>query len=307
VIGRAVLVLGICALTGCGEPVLLDLFAPQPTLQVPRLDAAIAVVDAGKRIADTLKSGDDGTSDDDGTSRHDGGLIDARLSNELSDGAVGSSSLILRYDFSGDGTELVDRVGNASARVLGGARLDDSGELALDGVDDYVDLPNGTLAALESATVVAWITWGGGVCWQRVFDFGHNDMGEDKQGSAVTSLFVTLSTCPEGRLAGMAELPSGHFVVEAATAIEPSSTRQVALSFDAARSLLTLYLDGVRVAETSAGFALAQLGDVNAWLGRSQWVQDYFARVRYDEFRIYDRALSRTEVRALFQRGADRP
>jgi arabinan endo-1,5-alpha-L-arabinosidase len=198
-------------------------------------------------------------------------------------------------------------VGSASARVLGGARLDDSGELALDGVDDYVDLPNGTLAALESATVVAWITWGGGVCWQRVFDFGHNDMGEDKQGSAVTSLFVTLATCPEGRLAGMAELPSGQFVAAAATAIQPSSTRQVALSFDASRSLLTLYLDGVRVAETSASFALAQLGDVNAWLGRSQWVQDYFARVSYDEFRIYDRALSRTEVRELFQRGADRP
>ena len=301
---------------------MLDLFAPQPTLQVPRADATIAVVDAGTRIADTTKSGDDSTSDDDddyGTSRDDGGLIDARLSNELSDGAVRSSSLILRYDFSGDGTELVDRVGNASARVLGGARLDDSGELALDGVDDYVDLPNGTLASLESATVVAWITWGGGVCWQRVFDFGHNDMGEDKQGSSVTSLFVTLSTCPEGRLAGMAELPTGHFVAAADTTIEPSSlgsraedprastTRQVALSFDAARSLLTLYLDGVRVAETSAGFALAQLGDVNAWLGRSQWVQDYFARVSYDEFRIYDRALSRTEVRELFQRGADRP
>ena len=283
-------------LAGCGEPVVLDLFAPQPSVGTPRGDAAIAEeVDAG--APSRLGASHDAAAPS----------PDAQLTMELSDSSLRTSSLILRYDFSGQGTELVDRVGRAPARVIGGARLDGSGELALDGVDDYVDLPNGTLASLESATVVTWIAWGGGVCWQRVFDFGHNDMGEDKQGNALASLFVTVATCPGGQLAGMAELPSGHFVAAAEQPAPTSSTMQVALSFDASRSLLTLYRDGVRVAETPAGFALAELGDVNAWLGRSQWVQDFFARVSYDEFRIYDRALSRTEVRELFERGADAP
>lgn len=299
-IGRAAFFLALFVLPGCGERVLLDLFAPQPTLDGPEADAAIAPSTEGAGGSDTRR--------DAGGSHDAAGLVpDAEVPVELGDSSLRSLNLVLRYDFMGDGTELVDRAGNASARVLGGARLDGSGQLALDGVDDYVDLPNGTLASLESATVVAWLTWGGGVCWQRVFDFGHNDMGEDKQGNAVASLFVTLATCPDGHLAGMAELPSGQFVAAADRTVQPSSTLQVALSFDASRSLLTLYLDGTRVAETKAAFSLAELGDVNAWLGRSQWVQDYFARVSYDEFRIYDRALARSEVRDLFLRGADHP
>jgi hypothetical protein len=36
-------------------------------------------------------------------------------------------------------------------------------------------------------------------------------------------------------------------------------------------------------------------------------VQDLFMSARYDEFRIYDRALSEAEVAALFERGADQP
>jgi arabinan endo-1,5-alpha-L-arabinosidase len=284
--GRAAALLcGSLAIAGCGESVRIDLFAPQPTLEMPALDAGPRVRDAGLAID----------------------VPDAQTLTEPGDASFTTSSLVLRYDFLGDGTMLKDRVGGANARVRGGAQLDESGELSLDGYDDYVDLPNGTLASLESATVVAWLTWKGGVCWQRVFDFGHNDMGEDQQGNTVTSLFVTLATCPEGRLAGMAELPTGQFVAAANATVTPSSTVQVALSFDADSSLLTLYLDGVRVAETKAGFALAELSDDNAWLGRSQWVQDYFAKVRYDEFRVYDRALSRSEVRTLYTRGADRP
>jgi hypothetical protein len=293
VTGRAAhLLFGALAFAGCGESVRIDLFAPAPALEMPAADAGALWVDASTAAA----SAADAAS-----------AIDRADAQPSEDAALIASSLIHRYDFEGDGTTLRDRVGGAHAHILGGAQLDASGQLSLDGNDDYVDLPNGTLASLESATLVAWLTWKGGVCWQRVFDFGHNDMGEDQQGNAVTSLFVTLATCPDGRLAGMAELPSGQFVAAADAVVPPSSSVQVALSFDADRSLLTLYLDGVRVAETRAGFALAELDDENAWLGRSQWVQDYFAKVRYDEFRVYDRALSRSEVRALFDRGADRP
>lgn len=289
--GRAApLLFGWLAIAACGESVSIDLFAPQPTLEMPAVDAGSA--DAGRATRDAGQAID---------------VADAQTLTESGDASFTTSSLVLRYDFLGAGTTLEDRVGSANGRVRGGAVLNESGELSLDGYDDYVDLPNGTLASLESATLVAWLTWKGGVCWQRVFDFGHNDMGEDQQGNAVTSLFVTLATCPSGRLAGMAELPSGQQFVAAADAVVPtSSTVQVALSFDAVSSLLTLYLDGVRVAETKAGFSLAELGDENAWLGRSQWVQDYFAKVRYDEFRVYDRALTRSEIKGLHTRGPDR-
>ena len=70
---------------------------------------------------------------------------------------------------------------------------------------------------------------------------------------------------------------------------------------------MTLYVDGAAEAQAPAEFRLADVDDVNNWLGRSQWVQDVNLAARYDEFRIYDRALSADEIMLLFTRGPDRP
>jgi len=61
------------------------------------------------------------------------------------------------------------------------------------------------------------------------------------------------------------------------------------------------------VAQGAAAFRLRDIDDRNNWLGRSQWVQDLLMTARYDEFRIYDRALSESEVAALYARGPDQP
>jgi hypothetical protein len=220
---------------------------------------------------------------------------------------AGRSSLILRYDFAGTGTELRPRVGVESAFARGGAQLDGSGVLELDGVDDFVDLPNRSLSSLQSATIVIWVTWSGGVCWQRAFDFGFNDAAEGAQGANATSLFVTYSSCPGGTLLAMYEQQGAQFGAEARVSLAAERPLQLALAFDGEADRMRLYLDGERVAEANVPRPLAQLKDVNAWLGRSQWTQDRFARARYDEFRLYDRALNDGELEALYERGPDLP
>ncbi|MBK8250049.1 MAG: hypothetical protein IPK85_22050 [Gemmatimonadetes bacterium] len=48
---------------------------------------------------------------------------------------------------------------------------------------------------------------------------------------------------------------------------------------------------------------LAQLQDANMWLGRSQYADDETANARYDEVRIYQRALTPAEIAARFTAG----
>ena len=45
--------------------------------------------------------------------------------------------------------------------------------LGLDGVDDYVDLPD-NLSNVTQFTFAAWVYWNGGQPWQRIFDFGRD-------------------------------------------------------------------------------------------------------------------------------------
>ena len=66
------------------------------------------------------------------------------------------------------------------------------------------------------------------------------------------------------------------------------------------------YLDGVLLGTAAMypGFTLASLPDVNNWLGRSQW-PDPLLDGSYNEFRIYDSALTAGEVAANSALGPD--
>jgi len=218
-----------------------------------------------------------------------------------------SVGLALRYDFEGTGTLVEDRVGTADAQLLGGAVLDGAGGVELDGDDDYVDLPNGVLSRHRSVTIVAWLTWHGGVCWQRIFDFGSNDAGEGQVGNSLTSLYLTATNCVDDTYFASVELGTMRQGVYTSAPLPSERLTQAALSFDAASETLSLYVDGVRVGRKRTPFRLSDIDDVNAWLGRSQWVQDRNLGARYDELRIYDYALTDAELAAMYARGPDAP
>lgn len=215
--------------------------------------------------------------------------------------------LALRYDFVGTGTRVADLVGEADGELYGAATLDGSGGVLLDGVDDYVDMPNHMLSAHSSVTIMAWLEWHGGPCWQRVFDFGNNDAGEDQVGIATTSLFLTPTSCPDQVMLSMTERGEGREAVVAQRALPFDRNTQVALVIDGELGEATLYVDGEREGARATAHAMSDLDDVNNWLGRSQWVQDGYLKARYDELRIYSGALTQTEISELFARGADAP
>ena len=79
----------------------------------------------------------------------------------------------------------------------------------------------------------------------------------------------------------------------------------IAVVVDGTKQQLRMYAAGEPLGRGVAP-SLAALSDENDWLGRSQWVQDtYLMRGTYDEFRIYDVALSDADLAALEAAGPD--
>jgi len=216
-----------------------------------------------------------------------------------------AAHLIHRYGFDGEGSRVVDSVGSADGSLMGGAVLDGAGHVTLDGVDDYINLPNGLVSGLTNVTLVAWLAWNGGPCWQRVFDFGSSDAGEDQVGNATSSLFATPKRCPGAGPATSFETSAGILGSVDSDVPFPILNRSLfAVAVDNDAKQLRLYAAGQRLG-TAKPEPLSVLTDDNDWLGRSQWVQDDYLRGTYDEFRIYDSALSDAELGALEAAGQD--
>jgi hypothetical protein len=235
----------------------------------------------------------------------DAGVITGEL--PLDEVAVAGSALMLRYDFEGQGEMVEDRVGTAHALIRGGAALDSQGGLELDGEDDYVDMPNGVLSSQTSVTIIAWLRWRGGPCWQRIFDFGSTAEGEGFVGRARTSLFLTPASCPYGYLLSMTERYDEQRSVTAGRSMPTDRTTQVALVLDGESATSSIYIDGELEATGRNWHLMNDLDDVNNWLGRSQWIQDRYLTGRYDELRIYNRVLTDEELAEISERGADKP
>ena len=229
--------------------------------------------------------------------------VDAR--DAASPTPLNAEHLIHRYSFDGEGRSVLDSVGSADGTLQGGAVLDGAGHATLDGVDDFVNLPNGLVSRLTAATLVAWLSWNGGHCWQRVFDFGSTDSGEDNVGNATSSLFATPKRCPGTGPATSFETSSGRIgSVDSDTPFPVLKVSMFAVVVDASAQQMRLYAAGEPLG-TGKAASLALLSDENDWLGRSQWVQDEYLHGTYDEFRIYDVALSDSDLAALEAAGAN--
>lgn len=232
----------------------------------------------------------------------------------LADCQTLESLLAHRYDFEGTGTEVMDRVGVAHGTIAGGATLstlDGKGVVQLAGGSggSYVDLPNGLISVLTSATLEAWVTWGGGGSWQRVFDFGDSSAAkpENNPANGETYLYFTPQSNGGVALAGfsLAGNSVGQEVQVLATASLPQTLSQVVVVADSTADKLILYINGAKASEQPWSDELAGINDVNVWLGRSQYIGDVALKAVFHDFRIYDSALSAPQVATAFVAGPD--
>ncbi|MBP8305361.1 MAG: discoidin domain-containing protein, partial [Phycisphaerae bacterium] len=223
----------------------------------------------------------------------------------------GTAGLAASYSFEGD-------VKDGSGHKLDGTAVNDpryvdslSGlgkAIELDGVNDHVVLPIGTvISTLTSTTIATWVNFDTGSTgqWQRVFDFGTYSV--DVNGVSDPNFYMFLSPriltngvirfgiTTNGNAAGAESIVSSLNMM-------PGGWSHLAVVIEAGADANTVqvYLNGDVVARGTTATLPRDLGvtDQN-WLGRSQYDADGYLGAGLDEFRIYDRALSPAEIRYL--------
>lgn len=214
---------------------------------------------------------------------------------------------IHRYSFDGEGNAVRDSVGRADGIALG-AQLQD-GALALSGVGlGQVQLPPGLFSRLSSVSLEFWLTWSGDENrrFERIFEFGRTSgspsdpkiessffLSPNYDDGARPRLYFRSQTGEESRLSGDGQFPA-------------QQRAHVAVVLDGRARRWTLYLNGKPAGSSAWEQPLASLRDDNAWLGRSQHVRDPLFGGSFDEFRIYDVALSAADVANSYARGPER-
>jgi hypothetical protein len=216
-----------------------------------------------------------------------------------------SSSIVHRYSFAGSGTDVVDSAGNAGGSLQNG-QLSGTGEAALDGDNQFVDLPNGIVSQLQSATFEAWVDWAGGNQWQRIFDFGSSDDVEGTPRLGQTYLFLTpRATGNSVRVTFQSASSNGELQVNSTNQLPADSEHYLAVVVDAQGHTLRLYIDGALAGSTAFQNQLSELDDVNNWLGQSQFSTDPLFEGSLLEFRIYGAALSEEQIALSFDLGPE--
>ena len=162
----------------------------------------------------------------------------------------------------------------------------------INGGTQHVSLPAGIVNGLTNFTIATWVKIDTTTVWRRIFDFGSsttvNMFLVPNSGSTVRFAITTGGNGAEQQLNASPALPTGVW-------------KHVAVTHSGNTG--TLYIDGVQVAQnTNMTLSPSSMGSTTKnWIGRSQYSGDSYLDGQIDQFRIYNRALSASEILALFQ------
>ena len=188
----------------------------------------------------------------------------------------------------------------------------------------FVDLPNGTVTGafqtgtLRAATFETWVTVETHRNWAEIYAFGTSNGGEDSSISGSDTDYITLipaNGAGSGTLWTVGHPAFGGDAPADAGVVLPTGVQQHIVSvFDhnntaaGPNGTITQYLNGQPAGTTPIhpNLQLDTMVDNNNWLGRSQWPDPLFDGY-FDEFRIYDHALTAQEVGSNFAAGPDLP
>lgn len=166
--------------------------------------------------------------------------------------------------------------------------------VSLDGSNDYLALPTGVVNGLAEYTISTWVYLNNVSTWSRVFDFGTGTSvnmfltpRHSNNSGTVRFAITNNGGGSEQRIDGSEALPSGVWTHVAVTLSGTTGT---------------LYVNGSAVGQnTSMTLNPQTIGNTTQnYIGRSQYPDPYL-NGKIDEFRIYSKALSSTDIKMLYQ------
>jgi len=195
------------------------------------------------------------------------------------------SSGTMAYDESGGGNDgTLYNMAPGSDWITGKA----GNGLNFDGIDDYLDCGDGGSLELPQLSIACWVrtTQSGNYC---------QIAGKNRDGSTDSYYFALHNMKPAVFLGGTSD-ESWHV---ASSAIIPAQWNHIAFTYDG--SQLIIYINGAvdRVVGSVSGAVNANSGQ-DFWIGSRADISGREFEGTLDEVRIYDRALSGSEISQLF-------
>ncbi len=204
-------------------------------------------------------------------------------------------------------------------------------------ISAHIDLPNGLISSKTNLTVEIWATPLSYQSFQRLLDFGRISQAGDGLGApgeitglattapGTTSSFdgftLTLSRNTAGNIGqqrfetringvgagdntGQYGISDTNIATTAGTEYHYVLTFQSGVgNFASTGGRASWYRNGTHIASLDTSFRLHQIQDVNNWLGRSLWSADRNTHAAYNEVRVYNHAMTPTEISASFASG----
>ena len=210
-------------------------------------------------------------------------------SNEVS--STPQASTLVHFKLEGNA---LDSSGKGNHAVVTGSPTYVAGQIGqaidLNGSNTYFRIPSGVVGTVENMTIAAWVNWDGGGNWQRVFDFGDS-----------TSRYLYLTPNTGGGKLRFAFNNGGGEQFAESSALTIGTWVHVAVTLNG--DTTTLYVNGSPVATKVApinptGF---DFKPANNYLGKSQFASDALFNGRIDDFRIYNYALTASQVNNVIQ------
>jgi concanavalin A-like lectin/glucanase superfamily protein/lysyl oxidase/Calx-beta domain-containing protein len=203
--------------------------------------------------------------------------------------APGANGLVAAYGFDeGSGPKTDDASGQFNHGTLQGATWTPSGKfgsaLVFNGTSSLVSIPNAASLELGNAmTVSAWVYPTAALSgWHQIIK------------KEVDDYFLSAAT-PDGGPGGGAAAPTCCATTRTASALPVNTWTHLALTYNG--STLTLYRNGAVVATQSASGSMLKSG-LPLRIG-GDTVYGEFMQGRIDEVRIYNRALSASEINTI--------
>jgi PKD repeat protein len=200
---------------------------------------------------------------------------------------------VAAYSFDqGSGTSVPDASGNGHTGTISGATWTSAGKyggaLSFDGVNDWVTIADSDALDLTTGmTLAAWVFPAAHTTFRTV-------VMKERPGHEVYSLYSNTSG---GRPAGGIVRTSNVKLVDIAGSqpLPLNSWTHLAVTYDS--TTLRLYVNGAQVASKSAPGVILTSGSPLRIGGNSVWSE--FFQGRIDEVRIFNRALTATELQSV--------
>lgn len=167
----------------------------------------------------------------------------------------------------------------------------------------YVSLPDGILTSTDDFTISAWVKLASNPIWARVYDIG-NGLPDPANRFMYLTLngFAPGTTTADGVHAdSYGGTPSNESVVATYTFVPTGVWKHIAVTGSGGQR--RLYIDGFPAATLDNGPAIAprEMEPISpqSWIGKSRFDTDSGFSGSIDEFRIYSRVLTASEIQDL--------